>query len=135
LNLEINDLEESKKQTEKQWEDALSAMAKRDQTFQSVFDAREKLKEELLDSENSRRVLKIEKEEAEKKLREKELDCQGLEAQVQFLKSSLSTMDNRQRETRSALVEAQIAESLYKQELDKISKHQEVESFLGFSSM
>ncbi|KAJ3410013.1 hypothetical protein HDV05_004120 [Chytridiales sp. JEL 0842] len=126
MNREINELADNKKQTEKQWEEALSAMAKRDQTFQSVFDARQKLKEELMNSENSKRVLKMEKEEAEKKLKDKELECTKLMDQVQILRTTVAQFDSKQKETRTALVESKLAESMAKQELEKISKYQDI---------
>ncbi|KAJ3214334.1 hypothetical protein HDU67_001775 [Dinochytrium kinnereticum] len=123
LNREINELAASKKRTEKQWEDAITAMSKRDITMQEVDQSRENIKEEFLESQNIIRVLKIEKGEADKKLKEKELECEGLQSQVQFLRSSLSSIDSKQRETRASLVEAQVAESLYKEELNKVTKH------------
>ncbi|KAI8855305.1 hypothetical protein BC829DRAFT_359323 [Chytridium lagenaria] len=121
LNREINELVASKKRTEKQWEDAITAMSKRDVTMQEVDQSREKIHEEFLDSQNIIRVLKIEKEEADKKLKDKELECEGLHSQVQFLRSSLASSDSKQRDTRASLVEAQVAESLYREELNKLA--------------
>ncbi|KAJ3107366.1 hypothetical protein HDU97_004248 [Phlyctochytrium planicorne] len=123
LNREINELNASKKKTEKQWEDAITAMSKRDVTMQEVDKNRDLLREDLLESQNIIRVLKMEREEADKKLKDKELECEGLQNQVQFLRSNLSSIDSKQRETRASLVEAQVAESLYKEELNKVTKH------------
>ncbi|KAJ3119051.1 hypothetical protein HDU96_003226 [Phlyctochytrium bullatum] len=126
LNREVNELEEQKKQSEKRWEEALTAMTKRDATMQHMDKARDLAKEELLEAQNIIRVLKLEQEESAKRLKEKELECEGLQNQVQFLRSNLNVMDSKQRETRASLVEAQVAESLYKEELNKVSKHHHI---------
>ena len=48
-------------------------MAKRDQSFQAVTEHKTKLENQLVDSQNTIRVLKIERDEAIKNLKEKEL--------------------------------------------------------------
>ncbi|KAJ3320092.1 Coiled-coil domain-containing protein 40, partial [Blyttiomyces sp. JEL0837] len=126
MNDEINMLESQKKDIQKHWEDSLTAMSKRDEAFEAVNDQKDIAREKLFDSDNMNRVLRMEKEEQEKKLKEKELECQGLESQVQFLRSSLSVLEHKHKDTRGALVEAQVAESLYKQELKRVSKHHEL---------
>ncbi|KAJ3186824.1 hypothetical protein HK101_009566 [Irineochytrium annulatum] len=123
MHQEVSTLTEAKKKVEKQWEDAFSAMTKRDQAFGTVQDYQENLKKQLMEAHNGNRVLKIEREEADKKLKEKELECQALQTQLQFLRANMGSLDIKQKETRNALVEAQVAESLYKQELDRVSKH------------
>ncbi|KAJ3278552.1 Coiled-coil domain-containing protein 40, partial [Borealophlyctis nickersoniae] len=126
MHREILDLSSAKKGVEKQWEEAIAAMAKRDQTFQAVETNRETLKSKLLEAENLVRVLKLEKEEGESRLKEKEIECEGLHATVSALRTTVSTWEGKGRETRNALVEAQIAESLYRQELDTVNKHHQL---------
>ncbi|KAI8906185.1 hypothetical protein DFJ77DRAFT_477750 [Powellomyces hirtus] len=126
MQREIKDLTLSKKQLEKQWEDSLSAMAKRDQTFQAVDSAKTHLATRVREAENALRVLKLEKEEAEKMAREKEFECTGLHDTLKTIRGTLTSADRTGRDTRNELVEAQVAESLYRQELDKVTKNYEL---------
>ena len=74
---------------QKQWEDAMTAMAKRDEAFQSVNEQKEKARTQLIDSSSNIRVLKLEKEEAEKRLQKSELgDCQILVTFPTFRRNS-----------------------------------------------
>ncbi|KAI8819061.1 hypothetical protein BJ741DRAFT_179644 [Chytriomyces cf. hyalinus JEL632] len=126
MHFEITALKTDKKRLEKQWEESMSAMSKRDLTFQSVEEQKETVQENLSISEMEKRALRNELETVTRKFNAKELDCKGLEDQIQFLHTSLRTLESKQREVRSSLTEAQVAESLYKQELDKVSKHHSV---------
>ncbi|KAJ3072144.1 hypothetical protein HDU99_002257, partial [Rhizoclosmatium hyalinum] len=108
---------------EKQWEEAMTAMAKRDVTFQSVEQQKENIKETLDERGIENQSLKSELEQMTKNFTFKEIECKGLEDKVAFLQSSLKALEQKQHETRGSLSEAQVAESLYKQELDKLSKH------------
>ncbi|KAJ3123918.1 hypothetical protein HK098_001563 [Nowakowskiella sp. JEL0407] len=123
MNIEIASLSESKKQIEKQWEEAVSAMTKRDETFQSVQETVENLKSRLLQAENENTVLKKEKQESEKKLANKEFECQNLTNQLSTMRANFNSLDSKARDTKNQLVEAQVAESLYRQELEKVNKH------------
>ncbi|KAJ3021052.1 hypothetical protein HKX48_009297 [Thoreauomyces humboldtii] len=126
MQREIKELTHGKRTLEKQWEDALAAMAKRDTAFQSVETAKEELAELLRGAENQARVLRLEKADAEKIARDKDLECAGLQATLTTLRSGLSSADAKGRDVRNELVEAQVAESLYRQELDKITKLHEI---------
>ncbi|KAI9356509.1 hypothetical protein DFJ73DRAFT_227869 [Zopfochytrium polystomum] len=123
MHIEISHLTNEKNLMQKQWEDAMTAMGKRDETFQAVTGQKEKVLEQLLDLSNMNRALKLDKEDAEKKLANADLEKKALENQVQFLRSNLFVLENKNRDSRSAIVEAQVAESLYKQELERVSKY------------
>ena len=58
---------------EKQWEESIAAMAKRDQSLQTVIDTKEKIETQCNENQVSLRVMKAQKNEAEAKLRDKEL--------------------------------------------------------------
>ncbi|KND03985.1 uncharacterized protein SPPG_01433, partial [Spizellomyces punctatus DAOM BR117] len=126
MQRELRELAHSKRSLEKNWEDAIAAMAKRDATFQLVEDSKDKMKEKLMGVENEFRVMKAEKMELERNLREKELECQGLHNTVASLRGAVNSTDSKSRDIRSELVEAQVAESLYRQELDRVNKHHEI---------
>lgn len=55
------------------------------------------------------------------------LECENLNQTVTSLRQTLNNSDVKGRDIQSELVAAQVAESLYRQELDKINKHHEVE--------
>ncbi|KAI8815798.1 uncharacterized protein EV422DRAFT_501993 [Fimicolochytrium jonesii] len=118
MHKEIADLTTSNRVLSKQWEESISAMAKRDMTFQTVNDSKEKMVVEVADANSEIRALKKEKAEVERRLRDKEL---GLSDNLSTLRTSLSSSDTKGRDLRSELVEAQVAESLYKQQLDKLA--------------
>ncbi|KAJ3182075.1 hypothetical protein HDU87_000419 [Geranomyces variabilis] len=126
MQREINELAASKKMLEKHWEDSLAAMAKRDQSFQHVETSKQSLASRLLEAENTLRVLRIEKADAEKAAREKDLENTGLQDNLKQLRGNISSADRTGRDTRNELVEAQVAESLYRQELDKVTKSHEL---------
>ncbi|TPX65655.1 hypothetical protein SpCBS45565_g05040 [Spizellomyces sp. 'palustris'] len=126
MQRELRELAHSKRSLEKNWEDAIAAMAKRDATFQLVEDSKDKMKEKLMVAENEFRVMKAEKMELERNLREKELECQGLHNTVASLRGTVNSTDSKSRDIRGELVEAQVAESLYRQELDRVNKHHEI---------
>ncbi|KAJ1558728.1 c-5 sterol desaturase [Nowakowskiella sp. JEL0078] len=73
MNIEISKLTETQKQAGKQWEEAVAAMTKRDESIQSVQETLQQYKEKLLDAEVINRSLALEKEETEKKFRDKGL--------------------------------------------------------------
>ncbi|KAJ3015681.1 UNVERIFIED_CONTAM: hypothetical protein HDU68_012615, partial [Siphonaria sp. JEL0065] len=126
MHSEISSLKAAKKKMEKQWEESMTAMTKRDVTFQSVEQQKEEIKEDLNETALINNALKNELELTTKKFTMKELECKGLEDKIQFLQASLRALEIKQQETRGSLVEAQVAESLYKQELDKVTKHHTV---------
>ncbi|KAJ3140874.1 spermatogenesis-associated protein 17 [Physocladia obscura] len=123
MHQEINTLKAVNRKMEKQWEESMTAMTKRDQAFQSVEFQKEQIKEDLGEAATVSNALKLELEEATKRLVMKELECKSLEDKNQFLQATVRNLETKQQETRSTLVEAQVAESLYKQERDKVSKH------------
>jgi hypothetical protein len=71
--IEINELTAAKKNIEKQWEEALAAMAKRDDSFEAIENQQRNLKSQHLDSTQRNRALRKELEMSEKKLLEKNL--------------------------------------------------------------
>ncbi|KAJ3062099.1 hypothetical protein HDU98_001995, partial [Podochytrium sp. JEL0797] len=126
MHQEINALKADRKIMQKQWEECMTAMSKRDLTFQSVEKQKEDIKENLDEREVENRSLKNELAQTMKNFTMKELECKGLEDKIQFLHSSLRTLEAKQQETRGTLVEVQVAESLYKQELGKVNKQHTV---------
>ncbi|KAJ3202003.1 hypothetical protein HDU82_007674 [Entophlyctis luteolus] len=121
---EIATMKAAKSKIEKQWEESFTAMSKRDSTFQSVENQKQQIKEDFEEAIMINRSLKSELEETHKRLSMKDLECKTLEDKVQFLQNSIRVTELKQQETRGSLVEAQVAESLYKQELDKIAKEE-----------
>lgn len=122
MHREINQLTSSKKKFEKQWEEAVSAMAKRDQAFQAIQDSKDKEHELLLSKNNEFRAQKYTLEESEHFRRQKELECVSLQNQNNHLKEQNLLLETKLREQKRSSVEAQVAESLYKQELTQTSK-------------
>ncbi|KAJ3352503.1 hypothetical protein HDU83_007922 [Entophlyctis luteolus] len=123
---EIATMKAAKSKIEKQWEESFTAMSKRDSTFQSVENQKQQIKEDFEEAIMINRSLKSELEETHKRLSMKDLECKTLEDKVQFLQNSIRVTELKQQETRGSLVEAQVAESLYKQELDKVSRHHSI---------
>jgi hypothetical protein len=118
-------------------------MSKRDVAFQSVEQLKLQFKEDCDEASTVNKALTRELEEANKRLSAKELgaflrfpykffanglvlECKGLEDKLQFFHNSLRAAESKQQETRGSLVEAQVAESLYKQECAQITKHHKV---------
>ncbi|ORY53523.1 hypothetical protein BCR33DRAFT_654813, partial [Rhizoclosmatium globosum] len=113
MHTEISTLKAAKKKMEKQWEEAMTAMAKRDVTFQSVEQQKENIKETLDERGIENQSLKSELEQMTKNFTFKEI---GKDMDI------LKALEQKQHETRGSLSEAQVAESLYKQELEKLKE-------------
>ncbi|KAJ3033332.1 hypothetical protein HDV00_006488 [Rhizophlyctis rosea] len=126
MHREITDLNSQQKMITKQWEESIAAMAKRDQAFQAVESNRETIKSKLDETEKVNRALKTDVEKREDELSKKEHENASLSALLATVRTNLINVDSKAREARNALVEAQVAESLYKQELDKVSKRHEL---------
>lgn len=122
MNHELNSLNESNCMLKKKWDDALGAMGKRDETLQTVQDAQSKLRSQLSDTESKLRSSKLEKEDVEKRLFSKEIETQNLSSQILALKNQISQMENRTKDSRSGAQEVQAAETMYRQEIKKITK-------------
>ncbi|KAI9340581.1 hypothetical protein BDR26DRAFT_353931 [Obelidium mucronatum] len=73
MHSEISSLKASKKRMEKQWEESMTAMTKRDITFQSVEQQKEEIKEDLNETALINNALKNELEETSKRFTMKEL--------------------------------------------------------------
>ncbi|KAJ1560198.1 hypothetical protein HK405_007911, partial [Cladochytrium tenue] len=127
MHTEAKQLGAEKAEVQKRWEDAIAAMGRRDEALQAVLEQKERAREQALVAEHKAAALEREKEAVAASLRDSELAKNALESQVQFLRSSLSAADEKQRDSRGALVEAQVAESLYRQELDRVSRHYKLE--------
>ncbi|KAJ3047995.1 hypothetical protein HK097_010978 [Rhizophlyctis rosea] len=126
MHREINSLTAQQKIITKQWEESISAMVKRDQAFQAVKENKELVQNKLLDAEKVNRGLSKDMETTEETLKKKEHENASLSSLLTTVRTNLLNVDAKARETRNALVEAQVAESLYKQELDQVGKHHEL---------
>ncbi|KAL2913632.1 hypothetical protein HK105_206792 [Polyrhizophydium stewartii] len=124
----INELTSIKEATEKQWSEAITAMSKRDKSFQIVEDAKEKLLSQFLEARNSIRVLTLERDETLKKLTEKELECEGAQRTLSDLRLLHKSTLEKFGEVRNGLQQAETAESLYKQEVEKLKRTEELKS-------
>nr|KAJ3422477.1 hypothetical protein HK105_007856 [Polyrhizophydium stewartii] len=128
VRVEINELTSIKEATEKQWSEAITAMSKRDKSFQIVEDAKEKLLSQFLEARNSIRVLTLERDETLKKLTEKELECEGAQRTLSDLRLLHKSTLEKFGEVRNGLQQAETAESLYKQEVEKLKRTEELKS-------
>ncbi|KAJ3381531.1 hypothetical protein HDU92_005295 [Lobulomyces angularis] len=126
MNKEFNSLNELNKTFRKKWEDSLGAMESRDATLQTVQKTKSQLESNLLDAENNLRVCKLEKDEFQKKFREKELESQNQAQLIANLRGQLNGTEGKARLARNGMVESQVAESLYKQELEKLGKNHKI---------
>lgn len=63
----------AKKTMEKQWEESITAMAKRDQSLQAIHDTKDKVQTQLTEHQISLRAMRAQRDDAESKLKEKEL--------------------------------------------------------------
>eukprot|EP00842_Homolaphlyctis_polyrhiza_P005658 jgi/Hompol1/6093/HPOL_000353-RA len=128
MHKEINDLTSTKEATEKQWSEAITAMSKRDRAFQTVEDVKVKLVTENLEAMNRIRVIQIERDEALKKLAEKEAECETVQRTLVDLRLVHKSTIEKYSEARNNLIQAETAESLYKQELDQLKKVDELKT-------
>lgn len=71
-SLEISQMNVAKKTMEKQWEESISAMTKRDQTLQAVQNIKEDVQNQLTEHQINLRSIRAQRDQAESRLKDKE---------------------------------------------------------------
>ncbi|TPX37056.1 hypothetical protein SmJEL517_g00860 [Synchytrium microbalum] len=122
MNREINRLMDGKKNAEKAWEEAISAMARRDHTLQTVQDTVSRDKERLTGAEVRARAVVEQRDELEIRLKEKERECAALYKDFDSLKHAKAVAESKVHEIQGSLTAAEVAESLYRQDLERTNK-------------
>ncbi len=121
-DIEIKQLKESQKAAEKQWNEAVSAMSKRDGTFQMLDNNREKLKNDLIALQTENKALKNEATLLSGRLNDKtkeNLDLsQKLSEYTQMYKEASAKASTYSQE----LIQAQKVETAYTHEVDALKK-------------
>lgn len=126
MHKEINELTSLKEATEKQWDEAISAMSKRDKVLQAIENTKLKLSTENLEMKNVIRVLKLERDETTKKLSDKETYCQQMEETLASMKESLKHHREQHHQDKNSLNQAQANEAHYEQELKQLKQRDKV---------
>ncbi|KAL7750833.1 hypothetical protein RI367_003790 [Sorochytrium milnesiophthora] len=125
MSHEITRTNELRQALEKQWEDSLIAMTKRDSALQTVEKAHEDAKKSVVEGENVVRSLKSDNERLEKKNKELEMEIERLHKTTTDLATDVADLRQAKREMDGQLAEARIGQSLYHQELQETSKKKE----------
>ena len=151
MTRELQDLKQNKELLEKQWEDAIAAMTKRDTAFQKVSSNADKAKcvkmkfkgrttktkklmppilnrEELKHIESRSKALVLDKDKAIKELRKKELDNTHLNESVETLKSGLTAMEIKAKNLQSEIEEAKLGEARYCEKVKSLTQEKKLMS-------
>ena len=128
---------------EKQWEESISAMTKRDQTLQAVQNIKDDVQNQLTEHQINLRTIKAHRDEAESRLKDKEngnkpcfisviwaefasIECQDMSGSMTILKCRLSDAEKELSHLKNELSQASVTQSAYRQDLETLKKNKEV---------
>jgi hypothetical protein len=128
MELEMNMLATEKTVIEKQWGEAISAMAKRDKTVQQMEDKKLQLNDHLIDLNNQVKILKMERDEALGNLASREQENEHLNKTLADLRMlHKRTMDDFM-DAKNTIAQNNIEGASIRDEMNSMKKQQQVYS-------
>jgi chromosome segregation ATPase len=120
MNRELNILSQSKQKFEKQWEDSLLAMVRRDSTLEEVHNNYVAAKEKLDTCEKELHACKYERDNYEKSSILKSNELMENKTLIDELKAKIISLEGRLKESEFNIQEVTAIEEKYREDISKI---------------
>jgi hypothetical protein len=117
LHKENNRLEKTRKLTEKQWEESLTAMSGRDKAIQNMADHKQSILTKLSESELVNRVCTTELADLQKQFRRKEQELEELHRAHSQIQTELRDVLSIQKDDKLSLNKSHFAEASLSKDL------------------